>query len=207
MKSVLETELWDSYPLICGIDEAGRGPLCGPVVVAGVIFDPGYENPLIDDSKKLSEKKREKLIHQIKKDARKWMILVVDEKTIDEYNIYHATRLAMEKIAEKLAADLTLTDAKPLKNGVRHAALIKGDARALSIAAASILAKTTRDHYMYELDRQYPQYGLAKHKGYPTKAHLQAIEEYGVQPFYRRSFGPVQKILTRENELKLFELD
>lgn len=207
MKSVLETELWDSYPLICGIDEAGRGPLCGPVVVAGVIFDPGYENPLIDDSKKLSEKKREKLIHQIKKDARKWMILVVDEKTIDEYNIYHATRLAMEKIAEKLAADLTLTDAMPLKNGVRHAALIKGDARALSIAAASILAKTIRDHYMYELDRQYPQYGLAKHKGYPTKAHLQAIEEYGVQPFYRRSFGPVQKILTRENELKLFELD
>lgn len=207
MKSVLETELWDSYPLICGIDEAGRGPLCGPVVVAGVIFDPGYENPLIDDSKKLSEKKREKLIHQIKKDARKWMILVVDEKTIDEYNIYHATRLAMEKIAEKLAADLTLTDAMPLKNGVRHAALIKGDARALSIAAASILAKTTRDHYMYELDRQYPQYGLAKHKGYPTKAHLQAIEEYGVQPFYRRSFGPVQKILTRENELKLFEFD
>lgn len=207
MKSVLETELWDSYPLICGIDEAGRGPLCGPVVVAGVIFDPGYENPLIDDSKKLSEKKREKLIHQIKKDARKWMILVVDEKTIDEYNIYHATRLAMERIAEKLAADLTLTDAMPLKNGVRHAALIKGDARAHSIAAASILAKTTRDHYMYELDRQYPQYGLAKHKGYPTKAHLQAIEEYGVQPFYRRSFGPVQKILTRENELKLFELD
>lgn len=200
----LEEDLWQSHDLILGMDEAGRGPLCGPLTVAGVIFPKGYENPLLNDSKKLSEKKREQLALQIMDDALAYQIVFIDERTIDELNIYQASREGMETIADHLQADWILTDAMPLHRHPNHQAEIKGDARSISIAAASILAKTARDRYMMELDREYPQYGLARHKGYPTRAHLDAIEEHGVQEFYRRSYAPLQRILNRENQETLF---
>lgn len=200
----LEEDLWNQHELILGMDEAGRGPLCGPLTVAGVIFEKGYRNPLLNDSKKLSEKRREQLALQIMEDALAYQILFIDEQTIDELNIYQASREGMETIADHLQADWIITDAMPLQRHPNHQAEIKGDARSISIAAASILAKTARDRYMMELDREYPQYGLARHKGYPTKAHLEAIDQYGVQSFYRRSYGPVQRILSREQQETLF---
>lgn len=203
MLNPLEEGLWDSYPRILGMDEAGRGPLCGPAVVAGVIFPAGYENEAINDSKKLSEKKREALFDVIQKDALAYWILFVDEQTIDTLNIYRAVQQAMETIAANAKADFVLTDAMPLRDGDRFEAIVKGDSKSVSIAAASILAKVSRDHYMEALDEAYPMYGLKKHKGYPTKAHLEAIECYGVQDFYRRSFGPVARALEKEGRLTL----
>ena len=197
----LELDYWEQYDLILGMDEAGRGPICGPMMVAGVIFPKGYSNDLLDDSKKLTERKREALYHQILEDALWYQILCVSPKTIDEKNIYQAAKWGMEKIAQNADAQFVLSDAMPLRETFAHEAVIKGDSKSLSIAAASILAKVSRDHYMKKLDALFPQYGLAKHKGYPTKAHLQAIDEFGVQDFYRRSYSPVQKVLTRQLSL------
>lgn len=192
---------WDHSELLVGIDEAGRGPICGPVVVAGVVFPKDYQNDMLDDSKKLTEKKREMLYHQVIKDALWYQILVVNEETIDRLNIYRACQEAMSTIAQNAPVHLVLTDAMPLPNVEKESySIIKGDQKSLCIAGASILAKVTRDHYMFKLDEMYPQYNLKKHKGYPTKAHLQAIEEFGVQDFYRKSYAPVQKQL----EIKLF---
>ncbi|MCF0259720.1 MAG: ribonuclease HII [Erysipelotrichaceae bacterium] len=197
----LELDYWDQYDLILGMDEAGRGPICGPMMVAGVIFPKGYANELLDDSKKLTEKKREALYHQICKDALWYQILCVSPETIDEKNIYQAAKWGMEQIARNAGAEFVLSDAMPLGQGIEHEAVIKGDSKSLSIAAASILAKVSRDHYMKKLDALFPQYGLAKHKGYPTKAHLEAIDQYGVQDFYRRTYAPVQRVLTRQLSL------
>ncbi|WP_230226970.1 ribonuclease HII [Allobaculum mucilyticum] len=199
----LEENLWSEHPLILGMDEAGRGPLCGPAVVAGVIFEPGYENELINDSKKLSEKKREALFDVIVKDALAYWIVFVDEQTIDTLNIYRAVQSAMESIAGKSNADFILTDAMPLRTCSNFESIVKGDSKSISIAAASILAKVSRDRYMEALDEEYPQYGLKSHKGYPTRKHLDAIAQYGVQPFYRRSFGPVARILEEQSRLTL----
>ena len=184
------------YPsLIMGIDEAGRGPIAGPLVVAGVIFPVGYNSDMIYDSKKLSEKKREFLYDIIIKDALAYKILIVDEKTIDALNIYQATKQAMEKIALELNANVVLTDAMPLDISNKQVeAIIKGDQKSVNIAAASILAKVTRDRLMLEYDKLYPQYGFAKHKGYPTKQHLMALEEYGACPIHRHSYGPVANL-------------
>ena len=186
----LEHDYWDQNQSVLGMDEAGRGPIAGPLMVAGVIFPKGYHNELIDDSKKLSEKKREALFKTIIQDALYYQILVVDEKTIDKKNIYRATQEAMMEIANMPLPDID----KPFQ------AIVKGDQKSLSIAAASILAKVTRDHWMKKLDEMYPQYGLAKHKGYPTKAHIEALNQYGLQDFYRRSYGPVKKL----EEIRLF---
>ncbi len=199
-----EENLWPIYPVILGMDEAGRGPICGPLVVAGVIFEPGYQNEEINDSKKLSEKKRAALFDTIRKDAKAYWILFVSEAEIDRLNIYRATQSAMEKIAGLARADYVLSDAMPLPTVEKHEALIKGDAKALSIAAASILAKVSRDRYMKALDEEFPQYGLKDHKGYPTRKHLDAIERYGIQPFYRRSYKPVQIQIEKEDRLTLF---
>lgn len=176
---------------VVGIDEAGRGPLAGPLVVAGVILHGPIEG--LDDSKKLSEKKREMLYHQIIQQAKWYDIQVVDEATIDCLNIYRATQQAMTTIALAAPCEQVMTDAMPLEIDKSVQAIVKGDAKVLSIAAASILAKVTRDHIMYALDEKYPGYGLAKHKGYPTKAHLAAIDELGVLPIHRRSYGPIKK--------------
>ena len=197
MKYVTSNEYEKKYypSLVMGIDEAGRGPIAGPLVVAGVIFPLGYESDLIYDSKKLSEKKREMLYDIIIKDALSYKILIIDEKTIDTLNIYQATKQAMENIALELNANVVLTDAMPLDNCHKQVeAIIKGDQKSVNIAAASILAKVTRDRLMQEYDKLYPQYGFAKHKGYPTKQHLMALEEYGACPIHRHSYGPVANL-------------
>lgn len=197
----LEIDYWNSCASIVGIDEAGRGPIAGPLVVAGVVFDKGYRNEGIDDSKKLSEKKRERLFEQIIEDAKAYEILVVCEQTIDALNIYRATQVAMEQIAKDLKGDLILTDAMPLRNyDGSFEAVVKGDQKSLSIAAASILAKVTRDHWMFKLDAMHEEYGFKNHKGYPTKQHIENLSRYGVLDIHRKSYGPVKKQL----EIKLF---
>lgn len=197
----MESELWNCYDTILGIDEAGRGPIAGPLVVAGVIFENGYENDEIDDSKKLSEKKRERLFTEIIEHAKAYEILIVSETTIDELNIYRATQQAMEKIAKDLGAQMVLTDAMPLPNyDGKFESVIKGDQKSISIAAGSILAKVSRDRWMKKLDEMYPEYELKRHKGYPTKKHLERIEQFGIVDCYRKSYAPVKKLL----EIKLF---
>ena len=208
----LEVDYHESGKLVLGMDEAGRGPLCGPLMVAGVIFPIGYQNALLDDSKKLSEKKRETLYKQIIEDALYWKVLVLSEAEIDELNIYRASQTGMERIAQEFSdvCDVVLSDAMPLpafcKNHSEHDfdCPVKGDSKSISIAAASILAKVSRDHYMKKLDEMYPQYDLAKNKGYPTTKHLEAIKTHGVQDFYRRSFSPVAKVLKQNQQESLF---
>ena len=186
-----EHEAWRNNRLVLGIDEAGRGPLAGPLTVAGVVFPIGYENPDIYDSKSLSGKKRDELYDIIMADALYFAVKIVSEANIDRYNIYRADQLAMAEIAADLQADLILTDAMPLNLDTEVIPLVKGDQKSISIAAGSILAKVTRDRLMLAYDKIYPQYGFARNKGYPTKEHLQAIEQYGITPIHRRSFGPV----------------
>ena len=179
------------YQLICGIDEAGRGPLAGPVFAAAVILPEGLEDLGINDSKKLSEKKRDLLFEQIKEKAVAYSIASASEKEIDEINILNATFLAMKRAVEGLSVkpEIALVDGnrKP-GTGIEELTIVKGDAKSISIAAASILAKVSRDRYLTELDRQYPQYQFAKHKGYPTKLHYEMIKQYGVSPVHRLSF-------------------
>ena len=179
------------YEYICGIDEAGRGPLCGPVVAAAVILKKADKIEGVNDSKKLSEKKREKLFETIKERAIAYSVGIVDEKTIDEINILEATRLAMKKAVEGLStkAEYALVDAeKKVPINIPYTPIIKGDALSESIAAASIIAKVTRDRMIVELDSKYPEYNFAKNKGYGTKEHTDAIKEYGLCPAHRRSF-------------------
>lgn len=191
MSAGLDYELfcWQKNELCLGIDEAGRGPLMGELYVAGVILKPHVIHPDLDDSKKLSVKKRLLLFDWIVQNALRYQILKVDVETIDQLNIYQATKQAMQQLAQTLVeANLVLTDAMPLLLDKTVCPLVKGDQKSMSIAAASILAKVSRDQRMLELDRLYPMYGFAKHKGYPTKQHYEAIEEYGITPFHRRSF-------------------
>ncbi len=177
--------------LIAGMDEAGRGPLAGPVVAACVILDP--ERPVygVNDSKKLSPKRRAELKAEIEKKALAIGVGIVDEKTIDEINILEATKLAMKQAVQNLGVlpEILLIDALTLKDlPIPQEGIIKGDAKSVSIAAASIIAKETRDAMLMELDQQYPEYGFASHKGYGTPQHIQAIKEYGPLPVHRRSF-------------------
>ena len=181
------------YSVIAGIDEAGRGPLAGPVVAGCCILDPDVKILGLDDSKKLSEKKREELFIEIKEKALAWTVCEVSAEVIDQINILEATKKAMrtcvEEISRKMRPDLLLIDAVNLSGtGVDVVPIIKGDANSDSIAAASILAKVTRDHIMVEFDKIYPGYGFAKHKGYGTKDHYAAIRESGMTPIHRRSF-------------------
>lgn len=181
---------WPNNDLVMGIDEAGRGPLCGPLVVAACVLPINYENDLINDSKKLSEKKRESLFEVIKKDALFHDVIIVSPKEIDELNIYGATKKAMKLLAESYDVKQVLTDAMKIEENPKVIPIIKGDSKSLSIAAASIIAKVTRDRIMYELDKIYPEYEYYKHKGYPTKRHLELIEKYGITDIYRMSYGP-----------------
>lgn len=201
LEKPFEIPCWDKNLCVVGIDEAGRGPIAGPLVVAGVIFPKGFSNSLIDDSKKLTEKKRESLFSLITNEASWYEVLVIDEETVDCLNIYQATKQAMTLIAEHAPCDVVLTDAMPLNLVDKKVeSIVKGDQKSLSIAAASILAKVTRDRYMMHLDLLYPQYHFGKHKGYPTKAHIEALNTYGVLPIHRKSYGPVKKLL----EYRLF---
>lgn len=186
-----ENEYWSQGKLVVGLDEAGRGPLAGPLVVAGVVFPEGYDSGDINDSKQLTEKKREALYDIIIRDALFYEIKIVEPEEIDRLNILEADRKAMTEIAMKAPVDIVLTDAVDLYIDKKVISLIKGDTLSCNIAAASILAKVTRDRIMYEYDRIYPEYGFARHKGYGTKAHLEALEKYGVTPIHRRSYRPV----------------
>lgn len=182
----------DGYKYIAGIDEAGRGPLAGPVVAAAVILPKDCLIEGVNDSKKLSESKREKLYTEITEKAIAWGVGVVDNNTIDELNILNATRRAMHTAVETLQVkpDYILIDAekKVDTNGIPYLPIIKGDALSISIAAASIIAKVTRDRMMYEYDEIFPMYGFGKHKGYGTKAHIEAIKENGICIIHRKSF-------------------
>lgn len=191
-----EQELYaKGYKLIAGTDEVGRGPLVGPVVAAAVILPVGYVLEGLTDSKKLSEKKRNIFSEIIKRDAIAYSIGIVDAKTIDEINIYEASRLAMKKAIEslKVKPDFILSDAMPLPY-VNSKSIIHGDALSESIAAASVIAKVTRDALMYELDKEHPEYDFKSHKGYPTKKHLENLEKYGILDNYRLSYKPVKAI-------------
>ena len=189
--------------IIAGTDEAGRGPLVGSVVAAAVILDPNNPIEGLNDSKKLTEKKREKLFVEIQEKALAWAIAESSAKEIDGLNILQASLLAMRRAVEKLhiQPDHVLVDGNKEPKGLLMSceAVVGGDALHAEISAASILAKVTRDHDMVELDRKYPQYGFAKHKGYPTKAHFEAIAQHGVIDEHRRSFGPVRKVLEAMN--------
>lgn len=184
---------------IVGVDEAGRGPLCGPVVAACCILPKEYKNEHINDSKKLSEKKREIAYKEIIENALDYGIGIVDAKRIDEINIYEATKEAMHIAISKLkiSYDLILTDAMKLQNEkVEVIPLIKGDAKCECIAAASIIAKVTRDHILEEYDKKYPQYGFKSHKGYGTKKHIEVIKQYGIiKDFHRESYEPIKSLI------------
>ncbi|MCR4962766.1 MAG: ribonuclease HII [Firmicutes bacterium] len=189
--SVYEQDLAGrGYRLIAGVDEAGRGPLAGPVAAAAVILPPGCLIEKLNDSKKLSPARRLALEPIIREKAIACAVATVDNLIIDEINILEASRLAMVKAVEMLrpAPDYLLLDAMTLPLDIEQTGLIHGDALSVSIAAASILAKNHRDRLMVELDALYPQYGFAKHKGYPTAAHRQAIKQYGLSPVHRRTF-------------------
>jgi len=186
-----EHKYWSEGKTLLGIDEAGRGPLAGPMVVAGVVFPIGYESGDINDSKQLTEKKREELYDVVIRDALWYDIKIVEPAVIDELNPLAADRKAMTEIALAAPTDIILTDAVDLYIDKEVTAIIKGDAKSCSIAAASILAKVTRDRIMVEYDKQYPEYGFAKHKGYGTKDHLEALRKYGVTPIHRKSYKPV----------------
>jgi ribonuclease HII len=206
-----ESELWSQgYTAIAGVDEAGMAPLAGPVCAGAAILPRGYKLKGLDDSKKiLDEARREALAEAIKRDAIAWAVGWAQVEEIDSLNIYHAGLLAMRRAVEGLAQapDFVLVDARTIP-GIEqpHRGIIKGDAKSLSIAAGAILAKTTRDRLMAELDARHPGYGLAAHKGYPTPAHLAAIERLGVLPIHRRSFAPVRKALGLEPaQVELFD--
>jgi ribonuclease HII len=194
-----ERECWsDGFEFVAGVDEVGRGPLAGPVVAAAVVFPRGAELPCVNDSKQLTEAMREEL--------REAIFLIpgvqvgigeVDVGTIDLMNILNATHLAMRRAVEQLTrADFVLVDGRPVKGlPLPSRAIVKGDAKSASIAAASIVAKVHRDRLMVELDKVYPGYGFADHKGYGTARHLEALRELGVTPVHRRSFRPVREII------------
>lgn len=196
-----EKKLWNNgINYIAGVDEVGRGPLIGPVVTACVILPKDFILDGLTDSKKLSEKKRELYYSYIMEHALSVSIGLMDEKVIDEVNIYEATKLAMYQAIKNsiVTPEHVLIDAMKLEDlQIPSTSIIKGDSKSISIAAASVIAKVTRDRMMIELDKKYPMYGFKSHKGYPTKKHVEAIEKYGLIDGYRRTFKPVSEIVNK----------
>lgn len=201
-----EKELWNQgINYVAGMDEVGRGPLIGPVVTACVILPKDFELKGLTDSKKLSEKKREEYYDYIMEHALSVGIGMMDEKIIDKVNIYEATKLAMYQAVENssITPEHILIDAMKLeKLKMPSTSIIKGDAKSISIAAASVIAKVTRDRMMIKLDQKYPMYGFKSHKGYPTKKHIEAIEQYGLIDGYRKTFKPISTMLEKEVDKK-----
>ena len=185
--------------IICGVDEVGRGPLCGPVVTCACILPDNFHLEGLTDSKKLTEKKRDEYFDILTNNKEvHYAIGIVDNKRIDEINILEAAREAMYQAISKLdiTPDIVLSDAMELPElSMPYLSIIKGDYKSESIAAASVIAKVTRDKMMYELDKEYPEYGFGKHKGYPTKDHIEAVKKYGIKPFYRFTFSPISEII------------
>lgn len=186
----------DGYAVVCGVDEAGRGPLAGPVFAAAVILPENYSHEILNDSKKLSEKKRDLVYDDIIRDAVCYSVGIATEKEIDDINILNATFLAMKRAVDGLSIkpELAYIDGNQYpKTGVKEVTIVKGDSKCMSVAAASIIAKVSRDRYMLKVAEQYPEYEFTKHKGYGTKLHYEMIEKYGVSPVHRRTF--LKKIL------------
>lgn len=186
---------------IAGVDEAGRGPLAGPVVASAVILNPHVEIPGLNDSKQLSKQKRDRLFDEILANALSYAIAFVYPEEIDRINIYQASKKAMIEAIKQLSItpDFILTDAMPLKElTIPSLPIIKGDTLSASIAAGSILAKVSRDRYMEEMAKKYPSYGFDRHKGYPTKDHLDAIQLFGITPIHRKTYKPVKDILQKQ---------
>ena len=183
---------------MCGVDEAGRGPLAGPVYAAAVILDPDYVIEGLGDSKKLSERKRDLLAIEIRQHAIAWSVATASATEIDEINILQASLLAMKRAVEGLSIqpNEVLVDGLYCPDtGISSRAIVKGDSSVAAISAASILAKTARDHAMLKMHQNYPQYGFDAHKGYPTAAHLAALKLHGISPEHRKSFRPVRELL------------
>ena len=199
-----ERELYQKgAKLIGGVDEVGRGPLIGSVVAACVVLPENFHLEGLTDSKKLSEKKRNLFYDIIQEQALAIGVGIIDEKKIDEVNIYEATKLAMKEAIQNtnIKLDHVLIDAMPLDISIPTTSIIKGDSKSISIAAASVIAKVTRDKMMYELDQKYPMYDLKHNKGYPTKKHLEAIQEYGITKYHRLSYGPVKEYQDKKNPI------
>lgn len=181
----------EGFSVVCGVDEAGRGPLAGPVFAGAVILPENYTHEILNDSKKLSEKKRDLVYDDIIKDAVSWSVGIATEKEIDEINILNATFLAMKRAVEGLSIkpDLAFIDGNRYPNtGVKEVTIVKGDSKCMSVAAASIIAKVSRDRFMLQMAEKYPQYQFEKHKGYGTKLHYEMIEQFGVSEIHRRTF-------------------
>ena len=189
---------------IAGVDEVGRGPLVGPVVAACVVLPEEFNLDGLTDSKKLSEKKRDFYFEEVKRQALGYGIGIIDEKKIDEVNIYEATKLAMKEAIEECKKmckiEHVLIDAMPLELDVPTTSIIKGDLKSITISAASVIAKVTRDRMLDELHEKFPMYDFKKNKGYPTKKHLEAILEYGIIDEHRRSYGPVKNYLEKNEK-------
>ena len=199
-----ENELYDKgIKYIGGVDEVGRGPLIGPVVASCVVLPKDFILEGLTNSKKLSEKKRNLFYDYIINNCVAYGVGIVSPEEIDEINIYEASRKAMiiaiNKVREQINLEHVLIDAMPINLDIPTTSIIKGDAKSISIAAASVIAKVTRDSMMYELDEKYPMYGFASHKGYPTKKHIEAIHKYGLIDGYRKSYGPVKEVLDANN--------
>jgi len=197
-----EKELYsNNIRYIGGVDEVGRGPLIGPVVAACVVLPKDFKLEGLTDSKKLSEKKRDAFYEYIIEHASAYAIGSISPEEIDEINIYEASKKAMmiaiAEVRKQLSLEHVLIDAMPLNLDIPSTSIIKGDAKSISIAAASVIAKVTRDRMMYELDKRYPEYGFASHKGYPTKKHVEAINKYGLIDGYRKTYGPVKDIIEK----------
>lgn len=195
-----EKELWNKgFELVAGCDEAGRGPLYGPVVCASVILPHGFKLEGLNDSKKLTEKKREEYYPIIMEKALAVGVSIVSAKEIDDINIYEASRVGMLRAVDSMniKPNYIITDAMPLDGytNIPHEAIIKGDAKSITIAAASVIAKVTRDRIMYEEDKKHPEYLFCRHKGYPTKKHIELLNKYGIIDGYRRTYGPVKKYI------------
>lgn len=202
VETTIEQSLIDQQLLYCGVDEAGAGPLCGDVYAAAVILDPEQPIPELTDSKKLSEKKRERLFDEIRERALDYCIASATVEEIDSINILNARMLAMSRAVAGLTlpCDHALIDGNRLPELIIPAdAIIKGDALVAAISAASVLAKVQRDREMIQMDEKYPGYGFAKHKGYGTKAHLEALQALGPCPIHRRTYAPVKALLKEES--------
>lgn len=202
-----ENELYQKgHRYIAGCDEVGRGPLAGPVVAAAVILDPENNIEGLNDSKQLTEKIRNRLDKEIKEKALAYKIVYIWPEEIDQINIYQASKKAMiEAINDlKIIPTFILSDAMPLETiGIPYLSIIKGDSKSASIAAASIIAKQERDRYMIEIGKEYPNYGFEKHKGYPTKIHLEALHKYGVLPIHRKTYAPVYNVLHKQEHFDI----
>jgi len=198
----MERVRWaEGFQVVAGIDEAGRGPLAGPVSAGAVILPRGFTHPLLDDSKKLTEKRREALYEELTtQDDIIWALAYADAREIEEVNILRATHAAMGRAAASLAQkpDFCLIDGLPVQGfAFPSEGIVKGDGKSLSIAAASIIAKVSRDRLMLKYAEQYPEYGFDRHKGYGTKAHLEALREYGPCPIHRKTFAPVANLIAQ----------